>query len=75
MPSVHLLDHVAGNIRSLVNAIEKLGFTVEWIKSPEDILQAEVSLIYSQASRIKQVLFTSSTETHRTGRWPFWTLP
>lgn len=46
MPSVHLLDHVAGNIRSLVNAIEKLGFTVEWIKSPEDVLQAEVSQIH-----------------------------
>jgi glutamine amidotransferase/cyclase len=42
MPVVHLLDYVAGNIRSLVNAIEKLGFTVEWIKSPEDVAKAEV---------------------------------
>lgn len=42
MPTVHLLDYVAGNIRSLVNAIEKVGFTVEWIKSPEDIAKAEV---------------------------------
>jgi imidazole glycerol-phosphate synthase len=42
MPTVHLLDYVAGNIRSLVNAIEKLGFTVEWIKSPDEIASAEV---------------------------------
>lgn len=42
MPTVHLLDYVAGNIRSLVNAIEKLGYQVEWIKSPEDVPKAEV---------------------------------
>ncbi|CAI4215106.1 unnamed protein product [Parascedosporium putredinis] len=41
MPTVHLLDYVAGNIRSLVNAIEVLGYTVEWIKSPEDVVNAE----------------------------------
>jgi hypothetical protein len=42
MPTVHLLDYVAGNIRSLVNAIEKVGYTVEWIKSPEDVPNADV---------------------------------
>jgi imidazole glycerol-phosphate synthase len=42
MPIVHLLDYVAGNVRSLVNAIEKVGFTVEWIKEPTDISKAEV---------------------------------
>lgn len=42
MPTVHLLDYVAGNIRSLVNAIEKLGYQVEWITSPEDVPKAEV---------------------------------
>ncbi|KAI9655039.1 MAG: Histidine biosynthesis bifunctional protein hisB [Alyxoria varia] len=41
MPTVHLLDYVAGNIRSLVNAIEKIGYTVEWIKNPDDIAHAE----------------------------------
>lgn len=41
--TVHLLDYVAGNIRSLVNAIEEVGFTVKWIKRPEDVEQAEVS--------------------------------
>ncbi|KAH0559108.1 hypothetical protein GP486_004327 [Trichoglossum hirsutum] len=41
MPTVHLLDYVAGNVRSLVNAIEKVGFTVEWIKEPADVSKAE----------------------------------
>jgi hypothetical protein len=39
---VQLLDYVAGNIRSLVNAIEKCGYEVEWIKSPDDMRNAEV---------------------------------
>lgn len=42
MPTVHLLDYVAGNVRSLVNAIEKVGYTVEWIKEPQDVDRAEV---------------------------------
>jgi hypothetical protein len=42
MPTVHLLDYVAGNVRSLVNAIEKLGFSVVWVKQPADISKAEV---------------------------------
>ncbi|MCJ1477909.1 Histidine biosynthesis bifunctional protein hisB [Lambiella insularis] len=41
MPGVHLLDYVAGNVRSLVNAIEKTGFTVYWIKDPRDVEDAE----------------------------------
>lgn len=43
MPTVHLLDYVAGNVRSLVNAIEKVGYTVEWVKSPADVAAAHVS--------------------------------
>lgn len=43
MPTVHLLDYVAGNIRSLVNAINQVGYDVEWIKRPEDVKNAEVS--------------------------------
>lgn len=42
MPTVHLLDYVAGNVRSLVNAIEKVGYTVDWVKSPADVPSAEV---------------------------------
>ncbi|KAL6704129.1 Histidine biosynthesis bifunctional protein hisB [Coniothyrium glycines] len=45
MPTVHLLDYVAGNVRSLVNAIEKVGYTVEWVKSPTDVPSAEKLII------------------------------
>ncbi|KAJ5721142.1 histidine biosynthesis bifunctional protein hisB [Penicillium malachiteum] len=41
MPTVHLLDYVAGNIRSLVNAINQVGYEVEWVKSPEDVKNAD----------------------------------
>ncbi|KAI9707526.1 MAG: Histidine biosynthesis bifunctional protein hisB [Candelina mexicana] len=41
MPTVHLLDYVAGNVRSLENAIKKLGYTVTWVKEPVDIANAE----------------------------------
>lgn len=43
--TVHLLDYVAGNIRSLVNAIEKVGGKVEWIRTPEQVRNAEVSAV------------------------------
>ena len=42
MSTVHLLDYVAGNVRSLVNAIEKTGYKVEWVRSPEEVANAEV---------------------------------
>jgi glutamine amidotransferase/cyclase len=42
MPTVHLLDYVAGNVRSLVNGIEKIGWTVEWIQKPQDLAKADV---------------------------------
>lgn len=45
MPTVHLLDYVAGNVRSLVNAIEKVGYTVEWVTSPAQVPAAEKLII------------------------------
>ncbi|EPS37919.1 hypothetical protein H072_8353 [Dactylellina haptotyla CBS 200.50] len=39
--TVHLLDYVAGNVRSLVNAIEKVGYQVVWIKDPADLANAD----------------------------------
>ena len=47
MAVVHLLDYVAGNIRSLVNAIEKVGYTVAWIKEPQDIEKADVGVLHA----------------------------
>ncbi|KAI1808205.1 imidazole glycerol phosphate synthase HisHF [Daldinia bambusicola] len=41
MPTVHLLDYVAGNVRSLVNAVEKCGYTVEWVRSPAEVARAD----------------------------------
>ncbi|ROV89000.1 hypothetical protein VSDG_08760 [Cytospora chrysosperma] len=41
MPTVHLLDYVAGNVRSLVNAIEKVGYEVAWVKTPEEVVNAD----------------------------------
>ena len=42
MPAVHLLDYVAGNTWSLVNAIKKVGYSVEWVKHPDDLQKVEV---------------------------------
>ncbi|CZT06410.1 probable bifunctional histidine biosynthesis protein hishf [Rhynchosporium agropyri] len=41
MSKVYLLDYVAGNVRSLANAIEKVGYTIEWVRSPEDVEKAD----------------------------------
>lgn len=49
---VYLLDYVAGNVRSLVNAIEKVGYTVKWIKAPKDIEEAQVSRVDLATSRL-----------------------
>jgi len=38
---ITLLDYGAGNVRSVRNAVVNLGFEVEYVKTPEDILQAE----------------------------------
>ena len=62
MPTVHLLDYVAGNIRSLVNAIEKVGYTVEWVKSPQDVENAEVCLVLKpQFHNISLTLLSASS--------------
>jgi glutamine amidotransferase/cyclase len=42
MPTVQVLDYISGNVRSLHNAIEKLGYNVEWIKDPAEIERAQV---------------------------------
>ena len=47
MPTVHLLDYVAGNIRSLVNAINRVGYEVEWVKTPEDVKKADVCACFA----------------------------
>ncbi|KAI8908973.1 hypothetical protein EDD86DRAFT_206570 [Gorgonomyces haynaldii] len=39
--SVYLLDYGAGNVRSIVNAIQHLGFELKWIESAEDFEKAD----------------------------------
>lgn len=38
-----MLDYGAGNVRSLVNAINHLGFEITFVKDPSDIAKAEVT--------------------------------
>mmetsp|Transcript_9242 Transcript_9242/g.16137 ORF Transcript_9242/g.16137 Transcript_9242/m.16137 type:complete len:613 (+) Transcript_9242:68-1906(+) len=38
---VTVLDYGAGNVRSLENALIKLGMKVQWVKKPQDILNAQ----------------------------------
>ncbi|KAG8928159.1 Histidine biosynthesis bifunctional protein hisB [Tulasnella sp. 418] len=40
-PKLYLLDYGAGNVRSLANSITKLGYSFEWINSPEDFDKAD----------------------------------
>ena len=43
-PRVHLLDYGAGNVRSLRNALDQLGFEVVEVTTPSDIAAAKVLL-------------------------------
>lgn len=38
---LYLLDYGAGNVRSLANSINKLGFEFKWVQSPEDLKKAD----------------------------------
>lgn len=38
---LYLLDYGAGNVRSLANSINKLGFEFEWVRSPHDLDKAD----------------------------------
>ncbi|KAI8979858.1 hypothetical protein BDF20DRAFT_819168 [Mycotypha africana] len=41
MTALYMLDYGAGNVRSLVNAINHLGFEIKYIKEPADLALAE----------------------------------
>ncbi|KAJ3415678.1 hypothetical protein HDV05_004356 [Chytridiales sp. JEL 0842] len=40
-PQVYLLDYGAGNVRSLVNAIKRLGYDIKYVENPDDIKKAD----------------------------------
>ncbi|KZM26805.1 dCMP deaminase [Ascochyta rabiei] len=77
MPTVHLLDYVAGNVRSLVNAIEKVGYTVEWVKSPADVPAAHKLIIPGVGhfghclSQLEQAGYVEPIRTHIRSGKPF----
>ncbi|KAL2204213.1 imidazole glycerol phosphate synthase HisHF [Sarocladium strictum] len=77
MPTVHLLDYVAGNIRSLVNAIEKLGYEVEWVRSPEDVPKADNLILPGVGhfghcmSQLSQAGYLPSIRAHIASGKPF----
>ncbi|RDA93602.1 hypothetical protein CP533_6158 [Ophiocordyceps camponoti-saundersi (nom. inval.)] len=76
-PTVHLLDYVAGNIRSLVNAIEKVGYQVEWIKSPDEVAKAERLILPGVGhfghclSQLSQANYLSAINKHISDGKPF----
>lgn len=43
-PTISILSYGAGNIRSLTNAIERIGFEYRFIEDPMEIEKAEVRL-------------------------------
>mmetsp|Transcript_9063 Transcript_9063/g.12466 ORF Transcript_9063/g.12466 Transcript_9063/m.12466 type:complete len:142 (-) Transcript_9063:90-515(-) len=42
MPTVHLLDYGAGNVRSVRNALGKLGCDIIDVRTPEDLSKAKM---------------------------------
>jgi glutamine amidotransferase len=42
---IAIVDYGAGNIRSVVNAVEKLGYRPEVTSSPDDVLRAEAVIL------------------------------
>ncbi|KAF6825611.1 imidazoleglycerol phosphate synthase [Colletotrichum plurivorum] len=77
MPKVHLLDYVAGNVRSLVNAIEKVGYEVEWVRRPEDVPLADKLILPGVGhfghclSQLSQAGFLPAVSAHIASGKPF----
>lgn len=44
MAKVHILDYGGGNVQSMANALESLGFQVVFIRHPSDFEEAEVGV-------------------------------
>jgi hypothetical protein len=51
--SIYLLDYGAGNVRSLLNAVNKLGYSIKEIKSVSDFQKADVTFISFLSSLIE----------------------
>ena len=52
---ITLLDYGAGNVRSVINALESLGASVQVVKRPEDILSAQ-SLVFPGVGNFRSMM-------------------
>ncbi|KJE94115.1 glutamine amidotransferase/cyclase [Capsaspora owczarzaki ATCC 30864] len=74
---VWLLDYGAGNVRSLVNAIEKLGFTVVPVRSADELKHADrlvfpgVGAFGSAMANLERGGFTQALKDYLTAGRPF----
>ena len=74
---ITLLDYGAGNVRSVVNAIERLGETVRPVSRPEDILAAEnlvfpgVGAFGSMINRLERDAYTAPLKAYIDSGRPF----
>jgi hypothetical protein len=59
MSGLYMLDYGAGNVRSLVNAVEKLGYNITFVKDPSDLKKAEVCIPIN--CRVDDSLFNTFT--------------
>ena len=75
---VTLLDYGAGNVRSVINALERLGERVKIVESPEDILAAEklvfpgVGNFGSLIETLRQKGFFEPLKRYLAEGRPFW---
>ncbi len=75
---ITLLDYGAGNVRSVINALESLGASVKLVNSPEDILSAQ-QLIFPGVGNFKSMMaildgkgFINPLLEYLRGDRPFW---
>ncbi len=75
---VTLLDYGAGNVRSVINALEKLGAQVKIVKKPEDILKASrlifpgVGNFGSLIETLRQKGYFEALRRYLAEERPFW---
>lgn len=67
-PTVSILSYGAGNIRSLVNAIEQIGFETKFVQSPAEIEKAEV-LVYESTARVSSLISLGPTVSRSRELW------
>ncbi|KAK9447452.1 uncharacterized protein V1518DRAFT_421033 [Limtongia smithiae] len=60
--TVHVLDLESGNLRSLYNALTKLGYAVKWVKTPSDGLEEAEILLFPGVGNFGHVVTALHTK-------------